>query len=129
MPGPNPLGQKSNLQIEALPNSRVRISIAGASEFEFESLGASYVSGRILEAAKESHALTGNPLPDFTKNPAVWAVLQPSAVGLAPSRLPNHESLTLQFGETIFAVPIERSQLRVLGQAMVALSAPDRGGH
>ena len=119
----------TKLRIEPLANSRIRLSIVGASEFEFEAATASYIVGKILEAVKESHKLSGKPLPDFTLNPVVWVSLLTSAMGLAPSRLPNHESLVMQFGETILAVPIGRSQLRELGQAMVALSALSDRGH
>jgi hypothetical protein len=118
----------TKLRIEPTQNSKVKISI-GSSELEFDSVGASYIVGRILEAAKQSHRMSGKPLPDFMKDRAIWAVLLTSAMGLGPSQLANHESLLMQFGETVLALPIGKSQLRQLGEAMIALSAQSDRGH
>src|SRR5262245_25441355 len=120
---------EGKFRIEPLSHSKIRISVSEAPYFEFDAQGAAAVVGRILEAAKECHKLSGNALPNFTKNPSVWFALLPSALGLAPSRLADHESFVLQFGETILAVPIKRANLRQLGEAMVALSARSERGH
>ena len=124
------MSEESKLRIEPLSNSKIRISIMGASEFDFDSEGASLIVVQILEAAKEAHQRSGRPFPNFTQTPATWAGLLTSAFGLASSQFANHVSLVMQFGDTIFAVPIEKSKLRQLGEAMVALSADDSArGH
>jgi hypothetical protein len=126
------MSEETKLRIEALPNCRIRLSITGTEnppEFEFESGGAALVAAQILKAAKDSFAQSQKPLPDFRVNPAVWVALEVSAFGLAPSQFANHESLTFQFGDAILALPIERSKLRQLGEAMVALSADSEIGH
>jgi hypothetical protein len=123
------VSEEAKLRIEPLPDSKIRISIIGASKFELDPVAAAHVIGLILEAAKEAHGRTGEPLPDFTKNQAIWAVLRASAFGLGPSQLPNHESLLMQFGETVLSLPIEKTKLRQLGEAMVALSADSDRGH
>jgi hypothetical protein len=124
--------EDTKLRIEALPNCRVRLSISGPAnipEFEFQSSRGSLIAAQILNAARDSYADSRKPLPDFTRNPAVWVVLQASAWGLAPSQFANHESLTIQFGDAILALPIERSKLRQLGEAMLALSANSEHRH
>ena len=69
----------------------------------------------------------GRPFPNFTQTPAIWAGLLTSAFGLASSQFANHESLVLQFGDTMFAVPSE--PIGQLGEAMVALSANSDRSH
>jgi|SRR5271154_6338802 len=118
---------ETKLRVEVLSDGRIRLETTGP--FEFEPRAAALVAAQILNAARDSHVQSGKPLPDFTRDPAVWVVLQTSALGLAPSQFPNHESLTVQFGETILALPIERPKLRLPGEGMVTLSASSERGH
>jgi len=118
--------QSTNLKIEALPNSRVRLNLVDGAislRFEFDSVGGSFVAAQILRAATDSFIQSGAPIPNFTQDQSVWAVASTTAFSLGPSQIPNHESLLLQFGDALLAIPIEKNRLRSLGESLVALSA------
>jgi len=124
--------EETALRIEAVPHRRVRLSIlndGAAQVFEFESKQSSYIAAQLLRAAAESYLQSGEQPLDFTKNYTEWAVASTTALGLGPSRIPNHESMLFQFGEAVLSFPIEKTKLRQFGEALVALSAKSEQSH
>jgi hypothetical protein len=91
--------------------------------YEFSSLEASHVAARILQTAKRAFELSCEPKPEIKARPTTRAIVQTSALGLDPSHIPNHESILLQFGDAVLAIPIEKTKLRQFGEQILALSA------
>jgi hypothetical protein len=120
------------LAVESLHSGLIRLSIISDEQtlsIELTQKDCARTVAKILETAEDSFVESGQPPEDYTRQSIEWASLQPATLGLAPSQLPNHESLLVQFGNAVLAIPIERSQLRTLGEAMVALSADSDRGH
>jgi hypothetical protein len=114
------------LIVESLDDGRVRLAIASDERTQHIDLGqldSAHIAARILETAAHSLTQSGKPRIDYSKQFTEWASAFPTTLGLGSSQIPNHESLVLQFGNAILVIPIEKSQLRQLGQALMALSA------
>jgi hypothetical protein len=99
-----------------LPNHQIRLSI--------DSKDASAAAAQILESARDAFLQSGrsNSRQDAAKQEAEWQSAHPTSIGLGPSQQEEHESLLFQFGDAVLAIPIEKSQLRRLGEALIALS-------
>jgi len=113
------------LDFEPHSNCRVGMKISGRLAYEFDSKNGSQIAAKILRASAEAFIQSGKSSPDFTKQWTEWGVAPTTALmlGPGPSQMPDMVSLLLQYGDTVLAVPIEKSRLRLLGEAMVALSA------
>ena len=115
----------TKLRIKLFRAKRLELGIEdgrGSLTYEFSSLEASHVAGRILQTAKRAFELSGEPNPDIKARPTTWAIVQTSALGLVSSEIPNHESILLQFGDAVLAIPIEKTELRHFGELILALS-------
>jgi hypothetical protein len=126
------MSEQDRLTFKTLPNRKIQITIIKnemPTDFNFVSKDAAVLVGQVLHAAKDSFIETGNPLIDFTKSQTEWVSLYPSRLGLGSSHIPNHESFVIQFGDAILAIPIEKTKLRQLGEALVALSADSDSRH
>ena len=118
----------TKLRVELFAGEAKRLELGiedsrSALTYEFSSLEASHIAGRILQTAKRAFELSGEPNPDIKARPTTWAVVQTSALGLEPSDIPNHESMLLQFGDAVLAIPIEKTKLRQFGEKILTLSA------
>jgi hypothetical protein len=110
-----------------LPNHQIRLSIVrdGKSvDFDLDSKDASAAAAQILETARDAFLQSGRSKlkQDVTKQLTQWQSAYPTSIGLGPSQRQEHESLLFQFGDAVLAIPIEKSQLRQLGEALIALS-------
>jgi hypothetical protein len=110
-----------------LPNHQIRLSIVRggkSAEFDLDSKDASGAAAQILETARDAFLQSGrsNPNQNVTKQYVQWQSAHPTSIGLGPSQRLEHESLLFQFGDAVLAIPIEKSQLRQLGEAFIALS-------
>jgi hypothetical protein len=110
-----------------LPNHQIRISIVRdgkSADFDLDSKDASAAAAQILETARDAFLQSGksNPKQNATKQQAQWQSAHPTSIGLGPSQRQEHESLLFQFGDAVLAISIEKSQLRKLGEALIALS-------
>jgi hypothetical protein len=118
----------TKLRIELFPTEAKRLELGiddnrSSLTYEFSSLEASHVAARILQTAKRAYELSGEPKPDITARPTTWAIVQTSALGLAPSEIPNHESILLQFGDAVLAIPIDKTKLCQFVELILALRA------
>jgi hypothetical protein len=116
----------AKLQINPSSNRRISLCIEDGDKitpFEVDSKNGAYIAAQILCACAESFLNSGATQEDLTKKYTKWAVASTTSVGLGPSPIPNHESVLFQFGDTVLSVPIEKTKLRHLGEALVALSA------
>jgi hypothetical protein len=120
------------LIVESLDNGLFRLSITRNEQTQYVDvgqLGSAQIAAKILQMAAHSLTQSGRPRIDHTKQFTEWASAFPTTLGFGQSQIPNHESLLLQFGNAILAIPIEKSQLHQLGQALVALSANAERSH
>jgi hypothetical protein len=110
-----------------LPNHQIRLSIVrdGKSvDFDLDSKDASAAAAQILETARDAFLQSGrSELQQEGNNQSTqWQSAYPTSIGLGPSQRQAHESLLFQFGDAVLAIPIEKSQLRQLGEALIGLS-------
>jgi hypothetical protein len=110
-----------------LPNHQIRISIVRdgkSADFDLDSKDASAAAAQILETARDAFLQSGRsgPKKDVTKQDDQWQSAYPTSIGLGPSKRQEHESLLFQFGDAVLAIPVEKSQLRKLGEALIGLS-------
>ena len=111
----------------ALPNHQIRLSIVRdgkSADFDLDSKDASVAAAQILETARDAFLESGRSelKQDATKQEMQWQSAYPTSIGLGPSQRQEHESLLFRFGDAVLAIPIEKSQLRQLGEALIALS-------
>jgi hypothetical protein len=121
------MNERDKFACLTLPNHQIRLSIARdgkSADFDLDSKDASAAAAQILETARDAFLQSGRSKPkqDVTKQHAQWPSACPTSIGLGPSQRQEHESLLFQFGDAVLAIPIERSQLRQLGEAIIALS-------
>ena len=83
---------------------------------------ASRIAATVLNGAKLAVQIQGNKHPAITETAPGWEVAIPSRVGLGPSNVPGHDCLIVRFGDADLGFSISRSELRKLGEAMIALS-------
>jgi hypothetical protein len=110
-----------------LPNHQIRLSIVRdgqSADLDLDSKDASAAAAQILESARDAFLQSGrsNSRQDAAKQEAEWQSAHPTSIGLGPSQQEEHESLLFQFGDAVLAITIEKSQLRRLGEALIALS-------
>jgi hypothetical protein len=110
-----------------LPNHRIRLSIVRdgkSADLDLDSKDASAAAAQILESARDAFLQSGKSKPpqESGKQEPQWQAAYPTSIGLGPSQRQEHESLLFQFGDAILAIPVEKSQLRRLGEALIALS-------
>jgi len=110
-----------------LPNHQIRLSIVRdgkSADFDLDSKDASAAAAQILETARDAFLESGRSelKQDAAKQEMQWQSAYPTSIGLGPSQRQEHESLLFKFGDAVLAIPIEKSQLRQLGEALIALS-------
>jgi len=110
-----------------LPNHQIRLSIVRdgkSADFDLDSKDASAAAAQILETARDAFLESGRSelKQDARKQEMQWQSAYPTSIGLGPSQRQEHESLLFKFGDAVLAIPIEKSQLRQLGEALIALS-------
>src|SRR3974390_1660247 len=110
-----------------LPNHQIRLSIVrdgNSADLDLDSKDASAAAAKILETARDAFLESGrsSPREDVTKQHTQWQSAYPTSIGLGPSQQQDHQSLLFQFGDAVLAIPIDKSQLRQLGEALIALS-------
>jgi len=116
----------TRLNVKSAPDRKIVISIeegGSVNHLEVNSDNGATIAAYILQACADSYIKSGAPVQDLTKQRPQLAVAPMTALGIGPSRIPNHESLLLQFGDTVLSVPIEITKLRYLGEALITLSA------
>jgi hypothetical protein len=126
------MSEPVKLTFEPLHDGFVRISITADEKTlsaDLDQKESAQVAAKILESAAIALAQSGMPLENKTNQFKEWASIRPTIVGLGASEEPNHESLILQFGNAVLAFPIGKSELRRLGEALVALSADSDRSH
>jgi hypothetical protein len=111
----------------SLPNGRLEVVLVKDGKQyrsnEFEPKNAGLIAATVLNGAKLAVQRQGKSTPASTETVAGWEVTIPSRVGLGPSNVPGHDCLIVRFGEADLGFSIVRSELRKLGEAMIALSA------
>jgi hypothetical protein len=110
-----------------LPNHQIRLSIVRdgkSADFDLDSKDASAAAAQILETARDAFLQSGRSKPrqDVSEQEPQWQSAYPTSIGLGPSQRQEHESLLFQFGDAVLAIPIEKSQLRKLGEALISLT-------
>ena len=126
------MSEPVKLTFEPLHDGFVRISITADEKTlsaDLDQKESAQVAAKTLESAAIALAQSGMPLENKTNQFKEWASIRPTIVGLGTSEEPNHESLILQFGNAVLAFPIGKSELRRLGEALVALSADSDRSH
>ena len=84
---------------------------------------ASRIAATVLNGAKLVDQIHGNKTPASAETAAGWEVAIPSRVGLGSSNVPGHDCLIVRFGDANLGFSILRSELRKLGEAIIALSS------
>lgn len=123
---PIPPGMKNGFVCNSLPDGRIELCLVKDGKehsIQIDNKFAAQVAAQALLVAKLSFDRAGKPAPNFIETKSEWINLQPSSIGLGPAREPTHESLMIQFGNAILAIELEKSKLRALGEALIALSS------
>ena len=94
---------------------------------QIEAKDAALIAAKVLVAAKLAFISSGKTLPDPAKTRTHWSAIHPTSIGVAPARNQTEETLMVQFGEAQLGFEFERSKLRTLGTALLALAAPKSG--
>jgi hypothetical protein len=90
---------------------------------QLEPKNASRIAATVLNGAKLAAQTQEKKTPASTETAAGWEVAIPSRIGLGPSNVPGHDCLIVRFGEADLGFSILRSELRKLGEAIIALSS------
>ena len=118
---------ENTLTTKALRNGRLEISLVQdgveRGKFSIRPSRASSIAGQLLTMAREIHEASGVDLPDRTKQPSAWPIIQVSSIGLGPCPLPDHLCLVVTAGEAMLGIAVERSIARSLGASLMAASA------
>jgi hypothetical protein len=88
---------------------------------EIETAKAGNVAVLVLHAAQVAHG--GKPLPNTGGGKASYMSITPSGLNFGQSHTPQCTSLVCYFGEAVIGIAIPNSDLKSLGQQLLALSA------
>jgi hypothetical protein len=118
---------KEGILSNVLPDGRIKLAIVskgrlrGSIELEPEKIG--LVIQQLMAIAITSHRQTGGALIRGTEVPSTWPEIVASTIALGPSSYPDHEDLIVRFGDAKIGFPLNKTMLRSMGEAMLALSA------